>query len=324
MSIFSRCGHGRGVMTATVMSVLLCLIPAGAIAAPSGTHKAGALEASCPNYFFYGSRGSGEKATAATSRHSDPRYGLGKRVARAYSLWRRTLPKSVTVQTGYNPYPAASTKVLVPTAGQVSLFAMGNVGAAIRDYYRGHGKKQGYRPYAASIEAGTLNVIVSVVRMHRNCPNTRFVLSGYSQGAMVVHQAEQELRYRPAGALIAGTILIADGDRFDKTRTAHFGTAKPLASGLRVYLKHSLHLKDSVMPPALDVPLPSFTVVDVCDKGDVVCDFSARNVGSMKRAKKGRQNPHRSLPVGNQKARSDQVRRALSLKGDEQGTQSTR
>jgi hypothetical protein len=55
--------------------------------------------------------------------------------------------------------------------------------------------------------------------VHRQCPHA-LILAGYSQGAMVMHQAELQLAAaHDTGVLgqITGTLLLGDGDRISHT-----------------------------------------------------------------------------------------------------------
>jgi hypothetical protein len=96
---------------------------------------------------------------------------------------------------------------------------------------------------------------------------------GYSQGAMVMHRATQDViasntsRSRDIRRRISGVILLADGDRIAGDRTTSLGTAsggrgisyaEPAASGVR------------------RTPFPSSwrsRVVSVCNESDVICDY---------------------------------------------------
>jgi hypothetical protein len=72
-----------------------------------------------------------------------------------------------------------------------------------------------------------------------NCRRTRFVLAGYSQGAMVIHQAESRLDARlgdQGSKSIIGTLLLGDGDRRAYSKAKRFGSAAGSGEGIRVYL----------------------------------------------------------------------------------------
>ncbi|MCW2968773.1 MAG: hypothetical protein JWM71_2545, partial [Solirubrobacteraceae bacterium] len=96
------------------------------------------------------------------------------------------------------------------------------------------------------------------------------VLAGYSQGAMAVHEAERRMAaaHDPALSRIGGTLLLGDGDRVDGTRARHFGSARPEAVGVRTYVHPG---------NGHDVPLAQSTA-DICDAGDLICDFAIREL----------------------------------------------
>ena len=56
----------------------------------------------------------------------------------------------------------------------------------------------------------------------KQCPNTKVVLAGYSQGAMVIHRNLQDLADDPH---VAAALLIADGDRLPVDTTIKMGSA---------------------------------------------------------------------------------------------------
>ncbi len=70
------------------------------------------------------------------------------------------------------------------------------------------------------------------------CPDAKIIMAGYSQGAAVVHDAENWLaKNKPAElAHVAGTLLLGDPDRVQDTKAKTFGTAPKDAEGLRVEL----------------------------------------------------------------------------------------
>jgi hypothetical protein len=84
---------------------------------------------------------------------------------------------------------------------------------------------------------------------------------------MAMHQAELQLAAsHDTGLLgqIAGTLLLGDGDRVKHTAAREFGTSKNGAQGIRTYLG-----KNSDR----DGPDPA-TTANICNAGDIVCDFS--------------------------------------------------
>ena len=123
--------------------------------------------------------------------------------------------------------------------------------------------------YLDSVEVGEKLVATNLTVRHENCPNERFVLVGYSQGALAIDLALREMdRQSDLGALssIDAAFLIANPLRLPKDgRVNHLGTAQDRKSkggiGQKAY-------------PYKDTPRTyASKVYDFCDKGDVVCDW---------------------------------------------------
>jgi outer membrane protein assembly factor BamB len=122
-------------------------------------------------------------------------------------------------------------------------------------------------PFDASIKEGIKAAADELQTESVQCPNTRFVLAGYSQGAMVMHQLL--LRLADAGksallARIAASALIADGDKKKETTATRFGTSSFEAEGIR----------SAFVLGERDVPsIKASSTFDVCNADDLVCDF---------------------------------------------------
>ncbi len=134
-------------------------------------------------------------------------------------------------------------------------------------YYHTHIAK-----FLASIKSGITALTSEIRKEVAACPLSQLVLAGYSQGAMVVHQAEAALREGSPQDLahIGGTVLIADGDRVAGSDAAErLGGVPATDAGLRPYI---YQWRQSDVPSPTDPPIPA-TTVEVCEKGDIVCDF---------------------------------------------------
>lgn len=192
--------------------------------------------ASCPDVTFIGARASGER----WETHG----GLGPAVEHlAGELGAPIRRAGLTFGVVAVRYPAAPTRDLY-------LPWRGRVGTYFRSIARGVG---------AAAEAARAAV--------RRCPGTRLVLAGYSQGAMVVHQAERGLSAAVL-ARVAATVLVGDGDRPAATRAVRFGSAPASAQGIRAAL----------LPwTRREVAVPSRTA-EVCIAGDLICDFAGRRL----------------------------------------------
>lgn len=114
--------------------------------------------------------------------------------------------------------------------------------------------------------------------MRLNCPTTRFVLAGYSQGAMVVHDFLNQLAATNDGAAqsaIIGAVLIADPDRVKHAGVAEFSTAPYSSYGVCDVVSTAHVANCPAAGPLQDIaavfqPL----TVSVCSYNDIVCDTS--------------------------------------------------
>ena len=176
---------------------------------------------------------------------------------------RAALPSSVSMEHTYNTFSADSTDELKPTG-----LSWRNPITAARNYWFDH-----VTTFLRSTSSGADTLVSIVHNKTVACPGTQIVLAGYSQGAMAVHQAEIRLVAGRESAQIIGTLLLADGDRLPTARAAHRGSAASNSSGIRTYVKQTLHLPNSSLtPPLRDVPLVGGTV-EICNRGDIICDF---------------------------------------------------
>jgi hypothetical protein len=165
-------------------------------------------------------------------------------------------------------YPADDFDAdLKPTPAELKGFE--DPGAALAEavfYYRHNVKR-----YLGSINEGIASTIAEAMYVHQRCPQALLILAGYSQGAMVMHQAELQLAAdQDTGVLaqIAGTLLLGDGDRVSNTTAREFGTSRTRSKGIRTYLLANSG-KD-VLDPA--------TTANICNAGDIVCDFGTNTV----------------------------------------------
>jgi sugar lactone lactonase YvrE len=124
-------------------------------------------------------------------------------------------------------------------------------------------------PYVASIDEGIASAIDELRTEAAQCSKSRFVLAGYSQGAMVMHQVLLRLEGDPGLrhllARVAATLLIADGDKKKETAANRFGTASFQAEGIR----SAIRLGERDIPSS-----KASSTYDICNQGDIVCDFT--------------------------------------------------
>jgi hypothetical protein len=243
-----------------IVGLVLALVAAGAGLAAQAAGAPRLLPPpgpTCPAVLIMGARGSGQSAAGSD--------GMGPAVDRMAVDLRAWLAKTAAgTQTFGDPYPADSTNDLKPSTGELLLLLGDPIDAAI-DYTRDNLDK-----FTHSIAVGTADAVGEADDESVDCPQTRLVMIGYSQGAMAMHQAELQLQAHHPAVFhkIVGTLLLADGDRVPNTRAREFGSSLARAEGIRPYL-HAVAIRD--------VPLPGSTA-NICTAGDLICDFNLSRV----------------------------------------------
>ncbi|MCX2746270.1 cutinase family protein [Arthrobacter sp. MI7-26] len=220
----------------------------------------------CPAVLFIGARGSGEKDDKKS-------HGMGPEVYQIYERMASDLKGKLSVKSIPVSYTAASVDVLKLSKKEVAALAgllvtlpasLPALGAFAGVYVTNH-----LNPYLASIKDGLTSAMDELTTEASQCPDTKFVLAGYSQGAMVMHELLLRLS-DPNNAegpaylkRIAATVVIADPDKKSLTRAVSLGTAAVAAQGI-----HS-----ALLPGDQDIPVGT-AAYDVCNLGDIVCDFA--------------------------------------------------
>lgn len=132
--------------------------------------------------------------------------------------------------------------------------------------------------YLASIEIGVVNLKNSLAAHTASCPEARFVLAGYSQGAMVIHRALADLG--AAGSPLATTqkigavALLADPLRQGGGTGFHLGTAPASTGGIPMEGDKGLimYLAGAVSYPDADIPSSLAAVTySYCTADDLFC-----------------------------------------------------
>jgi hypothetical protein len=126
----------------------------------------------------------------------------------------------------------------------------------------------GWMGFMDSVEVGADATAAQFEAFTERCPNTKVVLAGYSQGAMVVHRNLYDLADSPH---VAAALLVADGDRLPADTTIPLGSAAAAPGiGHGVAQEHSFlaDTNTSPLPPAIGA-----RTISVCDIGDPVCDY---------------------------------------------------
>lgn len=235
--------RGR-VRVALAATVCASLAAAGLIV----TSPADAATGPCPNVYLIGARGSGELS------------GLGAPLTAFNNALLAALASRVTERHQAVPYTTDKASAdLVPTVSQASGYLL-DVGNFYDDYKRDHIDK-----YVASVPNGVAEVEATLSTINARCgTKTKFVLSGYSQGAMAVHEALEDIAAAataPAYAeQIAATVLIADPDEVQNGSGADLGTAASDHAGLTNNTTN--------IPPRF-----AGSTWSICDSNDIVCDF---------------------------------------------------
>ncbi|MCO4273820.1 cutinase family protein [Pseudarthrobacter sp. HLT3-5] len=206
----------------------------------------------CQDVVFLGVRGSGEKPTD---------WGMGPSVAAVYNSFTASVKNRRIAATGID-YAAADVPRLV------SLTPLGATA---------------WEGYFASIDGGVHSAEATLINRSHNCPDERFVLAGYSQGAMAIHRIVFDLSRAPLGSAldrilpkIDAVATIGDGDRvaFDDVVTLGSSPTEGQDYGVGLaglpsgasYVATSTHL--SYVGHGLNSRW-----FQVCDYGDLVCDY---------------------------------------------------
>ncbi len=135
--------------------------------------------------------------------------------------------------------------------------------------------------YDDSRNEGFATLSAEIARMHAACPATRFVLIGFSQGAVLTGDLAHEIaqgRGPVSPDLVLGVSLIADG-RMEHARGQFVGPANLAGVGAEIALEPANALVQAVTPGATMRGARSQgygslqdRVFNICARGDLVCD----------------------------------------------------
>lgn len=222
-------------------TVWLLLCAAVTIVAAGPVPEAAAVTAPCADVLVIGARGSGQSGAGTTA---DGGSGMGPQVYGAYQRLVEDLPGSRVSGLSVK-YPARGIETIA-------------LDPAV---------------YFDGLEAGVARVRATLREQAARCPRQRYVLVGYSQGAMVMHRAVQDLtrsrsaRSRDIRGRVDGVILLADGDRLAGEGAVALGTA----SGGR-----GVSYSDPAVSGVRSTAWPQewrSRVISVCNQADVICDY---------------------------------------------------
>lgn len=207
----------------------------------------------CQDVVFLGIRGSGEKSTEGT-------WGMGKRVTAVYDSFIASVTNRRIAATGIDYVAAAVPGVDSLVAPDIA-----------------------WEEYLNSIDSGVYKAEATLINRSNKCPDEHFVLAGYSQGAMVIHRLVFDLDRAPLGTAldrilpkIDAVATIADGDRVAYDDVVTSGSSptegKDYGVGLAGYPSGASYVATNTPLSSVGHGLNS-RWFQVCDYGDIVCDF---------------------------------------------------
>jgi len=229
------------------------------------TSSARAIGATCADVLFIGARGSGEELTDVDGRLVEDGYGRVVRILRDGA--EGAYVGAGTVRQYTLDYSAVAIGSLAT-----------DFAASIASFARLHGPV--VSAFLESADSGAAKLRAILEDSHQRCPKERWVLAGYSQGALTIHSALIGL---DAPEQLAAAVLVADPARdstnADAAPSVFHGS--PVIGGQGVV---SLAHESGVL--AMTAPLDIYEelgampqgvrskVIEVCNEGDVVCDTS--------------------------------------------------
>jgi hypothetical protein len=221
--------------------VALGAMAMSSLAGPAMASTIPRAPASCADVLVLGARGSGQPQSGSAR---DGGTGLGPQVASVTERLQGDLSgRTVAVQALRYPARQAELLALDPDA------------------------------YFGGLERGVANAKKVLSRQVTTCPRQRFILAGYSQGAMVMHRVLHDLGRTSDSSgskalkRIDAAILLADGDRSPSRRVTSIGTAGP-GRGISYVSPADSRVRIGAMPVRL-----TNRVLSVCEEGDVICDY---------------------------------------------------
>src|SRR5690349_24379484 len=199
-----------------------------------------AAEPGCPDVHWIGTAGSGERTGADLTTYS----GMGRVVNESLNDLSTQLQHDGRTMTAEAvDYPA----VPVPDEN-------GGVGA--------------WLGFMGSVDTGAKALGDQYASFVAQCPASKVVLAGYSQGAMVVHRNLQALTASPN---LAAVLLIADGDRRPDDPTLNLGTASGIPERGKGVAQDWPILAHAPAPLAPEI---GARTISVCNLNDAVCDYT--------------------------------------------------
>ncbi len=218
-----------------IASLVCATVTGGAAFLTVATAQA---QPACPDYHLIGAAGSGERAGALLATDA----GMGRVINKSFTdLASMLASDGHTITAEAVEYPATE----VPLDGGILDWA----------------------GFMGSVDTGAAALGQQYAAFVAQCPTTKVVLAGYSQGAMVVHR---NLHALDASPNLAAALLIADGDRLPQDPTLNLGSVTSAPGAGKGVAQDWPTLAHA--PAPLPVSMGSRTI-SVCDVGDAVCDY---------------------------------------------------
>jgi Cutinase len=193
----------------------------------------------CPDVHWFGVAGSGERGGADLTTYD----GMGRVIYQSLGdLSSQLQHDGRTMSSEAVDYPA----VPVPDDN-------GGIGA--------------WLGFMGSVDAGAKALGEQYAKFVQQCPTSKVVLAGYSQGAMVVHRNLQALAASPN---LTAVLLIADGDRRPDDATLNLGTASGIPERGKGVAQDWPILAHAPAPLAPEI---AARTISVCNLNDAVCDY---------------------------------------------------
>lgn len=215
---------------------------------------------SCDDVLFVAATGSGQHYAGDTNLTVSPE------LKKVYDGLREVIPANKKVGIQVLDYPALSVDVLFEKADGVNLRSAKQV------------LERNLPKYLNGKDAGVTALYEAVGHAHFTCPKQAIVLSGYSQGAMVVHQFMQEYATTSGDNknAIKAAVLVADPMRVANSKVFDFGTAASSSRGICQFLAAVIYCNNrGPGVPVQDIPaMYRPLTTGICEIYDVVCDTS--------------------------------------------------
>jgi Cutinase len=213
------------------------VLTAGAAMFGLSVGTASAQPAACPDVHWIGAAGSGERAGNVAADA-----GMGRVVYKSYRDFAAAVQQGGrTITAEAVQYPATP----VPEDGGILDWA----------------------GFIGSVDAGTAALGQQYQAFVAQCPSSKVVLAGYSQGAMVVHR---NLHALDASPNLSAALLVADGDRLPQDPTINIGSVVSVPDAGKGVAQDWPILAHA---PAPLPPTVGARTISVCNVGDAVCDY---------------------------------------------------